>query len=334
METGDDPYQILGVSQTATTDEIKKAYRKLAVKHHPDKQTTDAGRAAAQHKFARIANAYELIGDEDNRKHYDQQQEETGGGFDGNATYDVPQGGSSTTYTSKPPRGRKYPPVHFHDPYEVFKRAFKEDFGVAYPGAKYDYIKKSEAPRHMLTNGPNNNTAIVPSDAKPEKKKGGFMGRFRKGKDETNEKQLIVHPSNNQKKPQTKGQSSAITKHAGSQLVEYEGDDYIDNRPTSMKETTRKIRHPGGQVETITEVVITRPDGSVERMRKTDNANISKENWGNRKQLPMLTNGPTQPQKRLTNGTQPKKLTNGQPQKLLTNGSSTPPKRGLFGRRK
>lgn len=354
MEQGDDPYQILGVSSTASADEIKKAYRKLAVKNHPDKQTSPAGREKAQHVFARISNAYELLSDETTRREYDIQQEEEGGGFDGNATYDVPTPGASApsggVYSSGPKKGRKKKfhgkPVHFSDPYEVLKRAFKDEFGQAYPGAKYDYIKVPKGTdAKLLMAGANNQNAVVPrKEPTPEKKK-GFMGRFRKKKEEPdphaypslnkNETQLALRE---QPKKKNARPSKAIVKHKGNQLVEYESEEeYIDNRPTSMVETTRKVKHPGGIVETITEVKITRPDGSTETMRKTDNADVSKT-IKNKKNFKMLTNGPQKPQERkmLTNGSRQnqKALTNGKPQKqkMLTNGSSSKP-RGFFGRK-
>ncbi len=63
-----DYYDELGVSKTATKDEIQKSYRKLAREFHPDRNK-DAG---AEDKFKRVAEAYEVLGDEDNRKKYDQ----------------------------------------------------------------------------------------------------------------------------------------------------------------------------------------------------------------------------------------------------------------------
>ena len=63
-----DYYQILGVSKNATTDEIKKAYRNLAFKYHPDRNPGDK---AAEEKFKQISAAYDVLGDEAKRKNYD-----------------------------------------------------------------------------------------------------------------------------------------------------------------------------------------------------------------------------------------------------------------------
>ena len=64
-----DYYNILGVSKNATQDDIKKAYRKLAVKYHPDK---NSGSKAAEDKFKDIGEAYEVLKDPEKRKQYDQ----------------------------------------------------------------------------------------------------------------------------------------------------------------------------------------------------------------------------------------------------------------------
>lgn len=64
-----DYYKILGVSKTAAADEIKKAYRKLAVKYHPDKNPNNK---AAEDKFKEISEANEVLGDPEKRKKYDE----------------------------------------------------------------------------------------------------------------------------------------------------------------------------------------------------------------------------------------------------------------------
>ncbi len=63
-----DPYEILGVSKTANEADIKKAFRTLAKKHHPDKH---AGDAAAQKRFQEISGAYDILGDKDKRAQFD-----------------------------------------------------------------------------------------------------------------------------------------------------------------------------------------------------------------------------------------------------------------------
>ena len=63
-----DYYEILGVQKTATADEIKKAYRKLAFQYHPDKNPGDK---AAEEKFKQISAAYDILGDEEKRRNYD-----------------------------------------------------------------------------------------------------------------------------------------------------------------------------------------------------------------------------------------------------------------------
>ncbi|WP_234408939.1 J domain-containing protein [Marinilabilia salmonicolor] len=62
-------YKTLGVSKNATQDEIKKAYRKLAVKYHPDKNPDDK---ETENKFKEINEAYEVLKDPEKRKKYDQ----------------------------------------------------------------------------------------------------------------------------------------------------------------------------------------------------------------------------------------------------------------------
>jgi molecular chaperone DnaJ len=64
-----DYYEVLGVSKSAEATEIKKAYRKLALKHHPDKNPDDK---AAEDKFKEAAEAYEVLSNDEKRRRYDQ----------------------------------------------------------------------------------------------------------------------------------------------------------------------------------------------------------------------------------------------------------------------
>ena len=64
-----DFYEVLGVSKSSSSDEIKKAYRKLAIKYHPDKNPGDA---VAEDKFKEAAEAYEILSNPEKKQKYDQ----------------------------------------------------------------------------------------------------------------------------------------------------------------------------------------------------------------------------------------------------------------------
>jgi curved DNA-binding protein len=87
MATYKDYYNLLGVSKTASQQEIKSAFRKLAAKHHPDKNPGDK---KAEEKFKEINEAYTVLSDDEKRKFYDQYGTAEGrppfsqGGFQGN----------------------------------------------------------------------------------------------------------------------------------------------------------------------------------------------------------------------------------------------------------
>ena len=112
----DDYYQTLGVEKTASTKEIKAAYRKLALKYHPDKNPDD--REAAEIKFRAVAEAYEVLSDSEKRRHYD-----NGGGAGGFPGFGGGRGA-----------GGGFP--GFRDANDIFK----DFFGTDDPFADFDKI--------------------------------------------------------------------------------------------------------------------------------------------------------------------------------------------------
>src|SRR5438132_14136294 len=100
-----DYYEVLSVERTGTEEDIKKAYRKLAVKYHPDKNPGDK---TAEEKFKEIGEAYEALSDAQRRAAYDQY---------GHSAFD--------------PRSRGFRPGGggFHDPFEIFREVFGANTG-------------------------------------------------------------------------------------------------------------------------------------------------------------------------------------------------------------
>src|ERR1035438_7434423 len=100
-----DYYEILGVERGASEEEIKKAYRKLAVKFHPDKNPGDK---TAEEQFKQLGEAYEILNDAQQRAAYDRH---------GHAAFDKRGGGGFA-------RGAA---GGFHDPFDIFREVFRSE---------------------------------------------------------------------------------------------------------------------------------------------------------------------------------------------------------------
>lgn len=115
-----DLYKILGVSKSASAEEIKRAYRKLALEYHPDKNKSKE----AEEKFKEINQAYEILGNPQKRQQYDQfgsaafENGGRGGPFGG---FGGQQGPFTYTYTSN---GQGFDFGGFSDPFDIFEQFF------------------------------------------------------------------------------------------------------------------------------------------------------------------------------------------------------------------
>src|SRR2546425_13037676 len=96
-----DYYEVLGVSKTATDDEIKKSYRKLAIQYHPDKNPGDH---TAEEKFKELGEAYDVLGDDQKRAAYDRY--------------------GHAAFSQGMPGAGGMPGGGFHDPFEIFREVF------------------------------------------------------------------------------------------------------------------------------------------------------------------------------------------------------------------
>ena len=131
-----DYYKILGVEKSASQDEIKKAYRKLAMKHHPDR---NAGNKSAEEKFKEITEANEVLSDPEKRKKYDtlganwNQYQHTGGqGFDNfYSNFGGGRRSSGSTYEFSGDLGDLFGGMGggFSDFFESFFGGSKKEFG-------------------------------------------------------------------------------------------------------------------------------------------------------------------------------------------------------------
>ncbi len=150
MATKSDYYDILGVSKSASADELKKAYRKQALEWHPDRHKDD--KEAAEKRFKEINEAYQVLSDSQKKSAYDQFGHEAfapGGGFrGGGAPGQGPfsqtgrYGPFTYTYTTTG-GGSPFEGFDFGDPFDIFEQFFG--------GSPFGSRQRKQIPRYSLT---------------------------------------------------------------------------------------------------------------------------------------------------------------------------------------
>ena len=137
MASKRDYYEVLGVSKTATDEELKKAYRKLAKKYHPDANPDN--KEEAESKFKEVNEAYEVLSDPQKRKMYDQFGTVDPQGF-GGAGGPFGGGNGYYSYTSSGFDGFS----DFGDLGDIFSSFFGGGFSGQRAGRKTNGPKKGE----------------------------------------------------------------------------------------------------------------------------------------------------------------------------------------------
>ncbi|GAX10774.1 hypothetical protein FisN_14Lh302 [Fistulifera solaris] len=286
MDANDDPYDILGLSRDASDADIKKAYRKLALKNHPDKQPTPEEREKANAIFAKISNAYQILTDSELRKKYEYQKKKDD--FTAQSPrrsrtrhYTVPREEASgmsapfsPTFTSSKTTMKndgtkstfqstttnedgstisfsfssdKFNP-DFEDPFEMFRKMYREEYG-----------KDFESTTGSVNISPSSKTRIVQQKGTFTSPTGG------KGKLSIPQcpKSSTKSPARSSLTPKT------VSRKKSSPLTIPPPLDDEETPYVSMSSSTKQIQHSDGRVETITEITKTFADGTVSTQRKS-----------------------------------------------------------------
>ncbi|KAG7369168.1 chaperone protein DnaJ [Nitzschia inconspicua] len=304
MEDGDNPYEVLGVPKDASESDIKKAYRKLALQHHPDKHTTEEGKQQATVIFAKISNSYEILSDPQKKREYDMG---AGGSPYANDRDDFFRTAGGFHHTNNS--------FHFHDPFEVFNRVFRNEF--ARHNAAFNGNRNTGAFQDPFFGSPFGGVGSMRSSSLFDDPffsgmgggdpffGGGMMGG---GDPFAMMRQSMMNSSN-----MMNGTSSSFVQTISSSSGNIGG-----GQSVSTSTTTRIVN---GQRQTVTETVIQKPDGTVERKVHTSGGNVSIDN-GNRSTRRLLDQDPPeQPPRRQLLGPRHRSTSSGTARRQVANDS-------------
>lgn len=268
------PYETLGVNRNATTSEIKSAYRKLALKFHPDKQRgSEEDRAKAAAIFTKISNAYEIVSDNEARAKYDS------GGFASSSESEQHQrqrhnqqanNGRSSSQRGSPfddPFFASDPFASFHqrksnrgqhhqftDPFDLFNSVFAEEFGSSSRGSFNGRSAFDEDP--FFSSGPSDPFARRNSSGL-----GGFgMMDQMMSSMMNNHRDMFNHHHQSSAMPRGGGGGGGMHQVSSSSFSSSDG----GGRRGSQQSVSTRTMIVNGRKKTITERTIVKPDGTVE----------------------------------------------------------------------
>lgn len=142
MATKTDYYELLGVSKSASADEIKKAYRKQALEWHPDRHKDD--KETAEKRFKEINEAYQVLSDPQKKSSYDQFGHNGPQGFPGGGNPFAGGGSGPFTYTYTSGGENPFGSAGFGDPFDIFESFF----GGASP---FGGQRRQQVPRYSIS---------------------------------------------------------------------------------------------------------------------------------------------------------------------------------------
>ena len=273
------PYQILGVPRNATIQQIKLSYRKLALKHHPDRQSSEADKDTAHHIFSSIGHAYEILSDTNRKREYDeglqqeqyQQQNRGRGGF-GHDPFDhffsspFGFGFGGNTQSS---RQRSNQPSDFHnftDPFQLFEQFFAEELERNNNNSQRQQQRQQSGIRSdPFASDPFFSDPFFSSAGMTQ----GVFGQSSIMSPMMNTQHGSMHESmHNQQLMGGGGGMSSSSFFSSSSSSSHHG----GGRGQSVSTSTRTTIVNGVR-QTVTERTITHPDGRVERHVTTDGGN-------------------------------------------------------------
>jgi len=293
MSAEEDPYETLSLPRNATQSQVKASYRKLALKYHPDKQTSAHEKQRCGDIFTKIGSAYEILGDQQRRSEYDrfghvgantqhqqqqhQQQQHHNHAQDPFSDFfnhrspfmnmnDPFVGGRSSHHNMDSRRGG------FTDPFDIFRQVFGADFGNDSSGFTdfhdHSHIRQREEDlieQQQQQQQQQQQHSGYGNSARGELRSGmggfGMMGGMSQQADMMNSMMGMHSAFPNHSQHQQHGQRQSYSSSSSSSFQSGGG-----AMSQSVSSTTRIVN---GRRQTVTQRTITNSDGTVETTTET-----------------------------------------------------------------